>query len=73
MMPEMDGFQFLDEIRGMDAWLSIPVIVVTAKDLTVAERAKLKEQTRRVVQKGAYRKTDLLDELRRATSGAASP
>lgn len=66
MMPEMDGFQFLDELRSQAEWQSIPVIVVTAKELTNAERAKLKEQTRKVVQKGSYRKTDLLDELRGA-------
>jgi CheY-like chemotaxis protein len=38
MMPEMDGFQFLDEIRKHDAWRSIPVIVVTAKELAPEDR-----------------------------------
>ena len=34
MMPEMDGFQFLDEIRKHEDWSSIPVIVITAKELS---------------------------------------
>ena len=42
MMPEMDGFQFVDQLRLNQAWRSIPVIVVTAKDLTEEDRRRLK-------------------------------
>ena len=38
MMPEMDGFEFLDEMRSRAEWREIPVLVVTAKDLTAEER-----------------------------------
>ncbi|MBK8741007.1 MAG: response regulator [Betaproteobacteria bacterium] len=38
MMPEMDGFEFLVELRGRVEWRDIPVVVVTAKDLTAEER-----------------------------------
>ena len=41
MMPVMDGFAFLAEIRARDEWRSIPVVVVTAKDLDERERAEL--------------------------------
>ena len=34
MMPEMDGFEVLERMRREDAWRAIPVIIVTAKDLT---------------------------------------
>ena len=34
MMPEMDGFEFMDELRGRPDWQDIPVVVITAKDLT---------------------------------------
>ena len=34
MMPEMDGFEVLERMRREDAWRDIPVIIVTAKDLT---------------------------------------
>ena len=37
MMPVMDGFDFLTELRAQPEWQQIPVIVITAKDLT-AER-----------------------------------
>src|SRR4029077_20098387 len=40
MMPEMDGFEFLRELRKQQAFANIPVIVVTAKDLT-AEDARI--------------------------------
>ena len=39
MMPEMDGFEFLDEMRSRAEWRDIPVLVVTAKDLTAEERS----------------------------------
>jgi CheY-like chemotaxis protein len=38
MMPEMDGFEFLDPLAARVAWREIPVIVITAKQLTAAER-----------------------------------
>jgi|GEM_PF-447631 len=41
MMPEMDGFQFIEEFRKHPEWSDIPIIVVTAKILTKAEKTKL--------------------------------
>jgi CheY-like chemotaxis protein len=38
MMPEMDGFEFLDPLATRVEWREIPVIVITAKQLTAAER-----------------------------------
>ena len=34
MMPKMDGFEFLNELRAQPDWRDIPVVVITAKDLT---------------------------------------
>ena len=34
MMPKMDGFEFMDQLRGRPDWREIPVVVITAKDLT---------------------------------------
>jgi CheY-like chemotaxis protein len=36
LMPEMDGFEFLDEVRSRPAWRNVPVIVLTAKDMGIS-------------------------------------
>ena len=64
MMPEMDGFEFLNRLRHNPAWQNIPVIVLTAKDLTADERRRLNGQVQDVLQKGAYAKEQLLREVR---------
>jgi len=66
MMPEMDGFEFLEEMRRQEAWRHIPVVVVTSKDLTETDRQRLSGQVDKVLQKGAYRAEDLLGVVRRA-------
>jgi CheY-like chemotaxis protein/signal transduction histidine kinase len=64
MMPEMDGFEFLGELRKNESLYSIPVVVVTAKDLTTEERERLQGSVHRIIQKGSYRREELLDEVR---------
>ncbi|MBF0557481.1 MAG: response regulator [Nitrospirae bacterium] len=63
MMPEMDGFQFVEELRSRADLRSIPVVVVTAKDLTQEDRERLEGYVKLIVQKGAYNREDLLCEL----------
>jgi CheY-like chemotaxis protein len=63
MMPEMDGFAFLEALRQHDAWRSIPVVVVTAKELTPEDRQRLNGCVERLLQKGAYSQEELLHEL----------
>ena len=41
MMPEMDGFTFLNELRSIEQRRGIPVIVLTAKDITADDRQRL--------------------------------
>jgi CheY-like chemotaxis protein len=65
MMPEMDGFTFLDELRTSSEHKHVPVVVVTAKDLTPADHERLNSQAEKVIQKGAYSRTDLLREVSR--------
>lgn len=64
MMPGMDGFQFMTEMRKNIAWQRIPVIVVTAKSLTAADRQHLNGYVERILQKGAYNREALLREVR---------
>jgi CheY-like chemotaxis protein len=64
MMPEMDGFEFLEELRRDEAGRALPVIVITAKDLSADERERLNGRVARVLQKGAYTREALLTEVR---------
>jgi signal transduction histidine kinase/CheY-like chemotaxis protein/HAMP domain-containing protein len=50
MMPEMDGFEFLDTFNSRADWRHVPVVVITAKQLTAAERGLLSVRT--VIEKG---------------------
>lgn len=64
MMPEMDGFSVLDALKANTETANIPVIVVTAKELTPDEKTRLKGQIQRLMQKGDFMSDDLLDEVR---------
>ena len=63
MMPEMDGFEFVTHLRQTKAWRSIPIVVITAKDLTAEERAQLNTTVARILQKGAYSREELLAQV----------
>ena len=63
MMPEMDGFEFLDHVHAHADWRAIPTIVVTAKDITDADRARLSGYVEGILRKGAYKANDLLREI----------
>jgi CheY-like chemotaxis protein len=64
MMPRMDGFQFLEELRKHPDWRAIPVIVITARELSPDDRQRLNGHVSRVLQKGAYKQDQLLAEVR---------
>ncbi|KAB1073470.1 response regulator [Methylobacterium planeticum] len=64
MMPEMDGFGFLRELRARPECRDIPVVVLTAKDVTADDRRRLAGQADRVLQKGGLSMVDLATTLR---------
>ncbi len=64
MMPEMDGFAFVEELRRHPEWRAIPVVVVTAKDLMPEDRLRLNGYVEKILQKGAYDREALLAEIR---------
>ena len=53
MMPVMDGFTFLEQVKNVPALAQVPIVVLTAKDLTEAERRVVNERTLLVLTKGA--------------------
>lgn len=74
MMPVMDGCQFAAELRQHEEWRDIPVVVITAKELTPAERKALNGDVQGVWQKGALTSNELLRSIRSLvkSSGAES-
>jgi CheY-like chemotaxis protein len=65
MMPEVDGFEVIQTLRSSAEWRSIPVIVVTARDLTEDEQIYLTSYVERTLQKGSYSREELLREVGR--------
>jgi CheY-like chemotaxis protein len=64
MMPEMDGFEFVAELRRNEEWRGIPVVVVTARDITAEDRIRLDGQVKKILQKGALSREELAREIR---------
>ena len=71
MMPEMDGFEFLDALRGRPDGRGLPVIVITAKELTDEDRRRLNGGVERIVAKGAHSRDQLLAEVRELVAAHA--
>jgi GAF domain-containing protein/CheY-like chemotaxis protein len=64
MMPEMDGFEFVAEFRRHEAWRAIPIVVITARDLSRDDRERLNGYVQKILQKGAHGRDQLLAEVR---------
>jgi CheY-like chemotaxis protein len=64
MMPELDGFQFIDRVRQHENWRTIPIVVVTAKDLTKEDRLRLNGYVLEIIRKNACPPGELLAEVR---------
>jgi signal transduction histidine kinase/CheY-like chemotaxis protein len=63
IMPEMDGFAFLAEVRKSPEFCKIPIVVLTSKDLTETERKLLNINVDRVIQKSTYSVADLIRDV----------
>ncbi len=72
MMPEMDGFEFLEALRQRTEASGIPVVVITAKDLTEEDRRRLNGGVTRVVNKRERGSEALLADVRAMIAGRAS-
>ena len=64
MMPEMDGFEFLVELRNNQQRKTIPVVVVTGADLSDADHRNLNGGVEKILRKSAYSREELFEEVR---------
>ena len=63
LMPEMDGFEVIQKIKAHHDWCNIPIIVVTAKDLTDKEWNILNKSVDSIIQKSGLSEDHLMDEI----------
>jgi signal transduction histidine kinase/CheY-like chemotaxis protein len=73
MMPVMDGFAFADRVRTHPEWRSIPIVVVTARDLTGEERRRLSGYVETILQTAGCSKEQLLHQVRDALDSYSAP
>ncbi|MCW5554051.1 MAG: response regulator [Verrucomicrobiae bacterium] len=71
MMPEKDGFEFMELLRQRGNSPRVPVIVITAKDLTEEDRRRLNGGVERIIQKGAANQEQLLAMVREVMQNSA--
>jgi signal transduction histidine kinase/CheY-like chemotaxis protein len=72
VMPELDGFGFLAAIRDREELRDVPVLVLTAKDLTAEDRRRLNGGVRQVMAKSRTGSGELVEQVRLALAGGVS-
>ena len=73
MMPEMDGFELVAALQTNAAWRAIPVVVVTALDLTAEDRQRLNGGVEHILSKHAFPPAELLARLGALLEGTEKP
>ena len=63
MMPEMDGFEFAAELHKHAEWRTIPVVVLTGKDLSAEELRELNGNVNNVIDKGDSTREELMRQV----------
>lgn len=69
LMPEMDGFEVIQRVKANPKWRDIPIIVVTAKDLSDADLGFLNKSVDRIIQKSGLARQDLMKEIQSLLRG----
>jgi CheY-like chemotaxis protein len=64
MMPEMDGFEFVAQLREVAEWKEIPVVVITAMELTGTDYQRLNGNVTKIMRKGSYQQEQLMADVR---------
>ncbi|MGB5057367.1 MAG: response regulator, partial [Candidatus Promineifilaceae bacterium] len=66
MMPGLDGFAIVDAMKKESYLQDVPIIVITAKELSPIERERLDGKIKALLQKGSFMDSDLLSDIRQA-------
>jgi GAF domain-containing protein/CheY-like chemotaxis protein len=72
MMPEMDGFEFVAEFRAHEAGRAIPIVVITARDLSRDDHERLNGYVQKILQKGSHGRDQLLAEVRELVASSVA-
>lgn len=64
MMPGMDGFDVLEEIKHRPSLRDVPVLIITAKEITTEDRLRLNSRIEVIINKGPRQRDEVLDEIR---------
>ena len=73
MMPEMDGFEFAERVHRHPQWRGIPIVVLTARDLSPSERAQLSQHVDKILQKSGQGREELMQQVRALVASTAKP
>ncbi len=73
MMPEMDGFEFVERIRRDARWTSLPVVIVTAKDVTDEDRERLNGSVQQILMRNRISHEELVSQLRDCVDRGSRP
>jgi signal transduction histidine kinase/CheY-like chemotaxis protein len=63
MMPVMDGFEFMKELKENEEWKTIPVVILTAADISASERKLLQGSVQKIIRKAGLDKKSLMEEV----------
>lgn len=73
MMPDLDGFEMINALKDDPVLATIPIVVITAKELTVGERTRLNAQVQLLLQKGSSIDDSLIENLMTLTVPPLAP
>lgn len=73
VMPGMDGFQVLEKLRKSPAFQELPVIIVTAKDLSYREKQALEQHAAAILIKGETSAAAILEEIKEILDSLGKP
>ena len=72
VLPEMSGFEFITRLRQNQNWKHIPIVINSAKELSIEEKGRLQGEVVKILKKGDVTCGELLHEIRLVVGQAAS-